>query len=44
MLLPWFIYLLINLGLLNNPNSWHTLTPAEQYQLELIIIEDDINS
>ena len=35
-MLPWFIYLLLQFGLLSSPEQWNTLTPAQQIELEII--------
>jgi hypothetical protein len=36
-MLPYFIYLLLQLGLLADANDWHTLTTEQQEQYEIII-------
>ena len=38
-MLPWFIYLLIQLGYLVQPEQWHSLSTSEQNRLEIIIEE-----
>ena len=38
-MLPWFIYLLLQLGLLSTPEEWNTLTPEQKTQYEIIIID-----
>ena len=35
-MLPWFIYLLLQFGLLSSPEQWNTLTPSQQIELEII--------
>jgi len=39
-MIPFFVYLLIELGLLLSPEQWNTLPQAEQERLENIIIVD----
>ncbi len=41
-MLPWFIYLLLQIGLLSTPDQWNTLTPQEKNNLEIII--DDVTN
>jgi hypothetical protein len=41
MLLPWFIYLLVQLGYLQSTDSWHSLNNQQKQELEEIIIIDD---
>lgn len=36
-MLPWFIYLLLQLGLLSTPEEWNTLTQEQQKQYEIVI-------
>jgi hypothetical protein len=39
-MLPWFIYLLLQLGLLMHESQWFTLTPAQQEAMEIIITDE----
>lgn len=39
-MLPWFIYLLIQWGLLSTPEEWNTLAPSQQQAYEIIILEE----
>lgn len=41
-MLPWFIYLLLQIGLLSTPEEWNTLSPHEKSNLEIII--DDLGN
>lgn len=41
-MLPWFIYLLLQWGFLSTPEEWHTLSPQQQEQYEIIINEEII--
>jgi hypothetical protein len=43
-MLPWFIYLLIQLGLLTTPVQWKTLTPQQQHQYEIIVDDQVLKS
>jgi hypothetical protein len=36
-MLPWFIYLLLQLGFISTPEQWNTLTPQEKNSLEIIV-------
>lgn len=38
-MLPWFIYLLLQIGLLSTPEEWNTLSPQEKSNLEIIITD-----
>lgn len=38
-MLPWFIYLLLQIGLLSTPEEWNTLSPQEKNNLEIIITD-----
>ena len=38
-MLPWFIYLLLQIGLLSTPEEWNTLAPQEKSNLEIIIVD-----
>lgn len=40
MLLPWFVYLLVNLGYLNTDQQWFTLSESQKVNYELIITDD----
>jgi hypothetical protein len=38
-MLPWFVHFLIEYGFLQTAEQWILLSPAEQRQLEIIIID-----
>jgi hypothetical protein len=38
-MLPWFISLLILLGQLQTPEQWNELTPAEQEELHIVVVD-----
>ncbi len=35
-MLPWFIYILIQFGFLSSPEQWNSLTPVQKIELEII--------
>jgi hypothetical protein len=36
-MLPWFIYLILQFGFIGTPEQWNTLTPQEKNSLEIIV-------